>query len=134
VLRLVERQRLEAAVDVPGFVAAPRVHAAISSAVCLILPSRREGYGLVVVEAAASGTPSVVVEGPDNAAVELVEDGVNGFVAASASPDDLGAAIVRAYEGGSRLRRSTIAWFESKKDELSLERSLDTVRDAYGRR
>ena len=30
-------------------------------ALCMVLPSRREGYGLVVVEAAASGTPSVVV-------------------------------------------------------------------------
>ena len=54
---------------------------------CLVLPSRREGYGLVVVEAAALGTPSVVVRGPDNAATELVEDGKNGFVAPSADPE-----------------------------------------------
>ena len=32
------------------------------------------------------GTPSVVVAAPDNAAVELVEEGVNGFVAASDAP------------------------------------------------
>ena len=44
-------------------------------ALCMVLPSRREGYGLVVVEAAARGTPSVVVRDPDNAATELVEDG-----------------------------------------------------------
>ena len=48
---------------------------------CLVLPSRREGYGLVVIEAAAHGTPSVVVADPDNAAVELVTEGVNGFIA-----------------------------------------------------
>ena len=62
-------------------------------AMCMVLPSRREGYGLVVIEAAARGTPSVVVEGPDNAAVELIEEGVNGVVAASASAEDLAAAI-----------------------------------------
>ena len=55
-------------------------------ALCLLLPSRREGYGLVVVEASARGTPSVVVAGEDNAAVELVEEGVNGFVAPRADP------------------------------------------------
>ncbi len=68
----------------------------------MLLPSRREGYGLVVIEAASRGTPSVVVAGPDNAAVELVDDGVNGFVAASASPEDLAAAIVRVSDGGAR--------------------------------
>ena len=58
-----------------------RVDAALRRALCLVLPSRREGYGLVVVEACAAGTPSVVVADPDNAATELIEEGVNGFVA-----------------------------------------------------
>ena len=66
----------------------PRVlDEALARALCLVLPSRREGYGLVVVEAAARGAPVVVVAGPDNAAIELVEEGVNGVVAASAEPD-----------------------------------------------
>ena len=42
--------------------------------------------GLIVVEASSKGTPSVVARAPDNAAVELVEDGVNGVIAESASP------------------------------------------------
>ena len=41
----------------------------------MVPPSRREGYGLVVVEAAARGVPSVVVADPDNAATELVQEG-----------------------------------------------------------
>ena len=50
-------------------------------------PSRREGYGMVVVEAsAARGTPSIVVAGEDNAAIELVEDGVNGMVVRERRP------------------------------------------------
>ena len=72
---------------------------------CLLLPSRREGYGLVVIEAASHGTPSVVVAGPDNAAVELIAEGVNGFVAASDAPEDLAAAIWAVHEGGDALRR-----------------------------
>ena len=133
VLRLVAASGLTDVVEAPGFVTPERVAGSLAHALCLVLPSQREGYGLVVVEAAAMGTPSVVVAGPDNAAVELVEEGVNGTVAASATADDLANAIVRIYEGGPALRESTATWFRDHRDELSLDRSLDTVVEAYSR-
>jgi glycosyltransferase involved in cell wall biosynthesis len=131
VLRLVAANELEEAIDVPGFVAQARIDAALAGASCLVLPSRREGYGLVVVEALARGTPVVVVAGPDNAAVELVEEGVNGTVATSASPRDLGEAIVRVLQAEPLLRRSTAEWFAQHRKELSLETSVATVVAAY---
>ena len=133
VMRLVGAAGLDDTVKVPGFVSPEAIENALGSAACLVLPSRREGYGLVVVEAAAHGTPSVVVAGVDNAAVELVEDGVNGAVAESVSPSDLADAIVRAVEGGSALRASTAEWFAQHAAELSLAASLDTVLLAYAR-
>jgi glycosyltransferase involved in cell wall biosynthesis len=133
ILQQIDRMGLRDVVEAPGFVAQQRVEEALRNALCLLLPSRREGYGLVVVEAAARGTPAIVVRGPDNAAVELVEEGVNGFVADSASPDDLGAAIVRVGRAGLTLRESTAAWFERNRDTLSIESSLRTVLAAYAR-
>jgi glycosyltransferase involved in cell wall biosynthesis len=121
-------------VSAPGFVAAEEVEAALRDALCMVLPSRREGYGLIVVESCAAGTPAVVVDEPDNAAVELVHDGVNGVVAASASPQDLAAAIVRVDELGFALRESTAAWFAANARRLSLDASLATVVGAYARR
>jgi glycosyltransferase involved in cell wall biosynthesis len=115
----------------PGFVPRERVQAGLRRALCLALPSRREGYGLVVVEAAAQGVPSVVVRGPDNAAAELVEEGVNGAVAASAGSSELSAAILRVHEAGPALRESTAAWYRRNADALSLERSLAAVLAAY---
>src|SRR4051812_23881045 len=100
VLRLRAEHGLEDAVEVPGFVEHAEIERALRRAMCMVLPSRREGYGLVVIEAAREATPSVVVDAPDNAAVELVSDGENGFVAASAAADDLAAAIVRVHEAG----------------------------------
>ena len=97
----------------------------------MVLPSRREGYGLVVVEAAQAAVPSVVVAEPDNAAIELVEPGVNGFVAASDSPVDLAAAITRCLEGGMDLRRSTAEWYRRNAGRLSLSSSLEHVARAY---
>jgi len=121
------------AVAVPGFVDHDVLDAALRTALCMVLPSSREGYGMVVVEAASKGTPSVVVRGEDNAAVELVEDGVNGVVAASAEPEELARAILRVRAGGRPLRESTCAWFAANARRLSLEHSLGQVAGAYAR-
>jgi glycosyltransferase involved in cell wall biosynthesis len=133
-LRLIEESGLDGAIRAPGFVARELVEDAMRRALCFVFPSRREGYGLVVAEAAALGTPSVVVDAPDNAAVELVEDGVNGFVARSADPEVLGEAIVRVHSAGQALRESTAEWFRRNQDRLSLETSVERVLTVYGRR
>jgi glycosyltransferase involved in cell wall biosynthesis len=131
VLAAIAAGRLEAVVEAPGFVPTDEVERDLARALCLVLPSRREGYGLVVVEAASFGTPSVLVRDPDNAATELVEEGVNGFVAPSASAEDLADAIARVHAGGSALRASTADWFARNARQLSLDASLDVVADRY---
>ena len=131
VLHAISDQRLDGAISAPGFVDAQILERALSSALCLLLPSRREGYGRIVVEAAARGVPSVVVVGPDNAATELVEEGVNGAIAPSAAPDDLAAAIVRIHDAGPALRESTLDWFRRNAERLSLAHSLEVVEAAY---
>jgi glycosyltransferase involved in cell wall biosynthesis len=130
-LRAIREQGLAGAIEAPGFVAPERLERALAQALCLALPSRREGYGLVVVEAAAKGVPSVVVRDEDNAASELVEEAKNGFVAASAFPDDLAEAILRVHRAGPQLRRSTAEWFAHNAQRLSLDRSLDVVIAMY---
>jgi glycosyltransferase involved in cell wall biosynthesis len=132
VTALVAELGLLDAIDVPGFVSTEVVDDTIARALCLLLPSRREGYGLVVVEAAAHGTPSIVVAGEDNAAVELIEEGVNGFVAASSAPEDLADAIEAVAAGGPELRERTLAWFAQNAERVSLGRALAVVIAAYG--
>ena len=131
VLRAIEQERLGDVAAAPGFVTAEEVDRTLARALCMVLPSRREGYGMVVVEAAARGVPSVVVADPDNAAVELVDEGENGFVAASAEPEVLAAAILRVHASGAELRTATADWFASNAQRLSLDGSLDRVADAY---
>jgi glycosyltransferase involved in cell wall biosynthesis len=131
VLEAIARLGLEDVVEAPGFVSTEVVEHDLARALCMVLPSSREGYGLVVVEAAANGTPSVLVAGEDNAATELVEEGVNGFVAPSAAPEDLAAAIVRVHEAGAAMRISTADWFARNARRLSLDASLDQVAAGY---
>ncbi|HXD55759.1 MAG TPA: glycosyltransferase [Solirubrobacteraceae bacterium] len=118
-------------IEAPGFMPAEQVDEALERALCMMLPSRREGYGLIVVEAAARGTPSIVVAGEDNAATELIEEGVNGFIAESAEPEALAAAIVRVAAEGHALRESTASWFNANAERLSLESSLRAVLASY---
>ncbi|MEA2201797.1 MAG: hypothetical protein QOI89_2393 [Solirubrobacteraceae bacterium] len=135
-----ERTALEAAiiehglagvVAAPGFADARTLDAEMRRALCVLLPSRREGYGMVVVEAAARGTPSVVVAGEDNAATELIEEGVNGTIASSADPQALADAIVRVHAAGIGLRERTAGWFAQNAERLSLSSSLRTVLECY---
>ncbi|MEA2393150.1 MAG: hypothetical protein QOJ82_1041 [Solirubrobacteraceae bacterium] len=134
VLAAIAGEGLQDVVSAPGFVDAAEVDAALRTALCMVLPSRREGYGMIVVEASARGTPSIVVRADDNAAVELVDDGVNGVVAASDAPEDLAAAIVRVHEAGDAMRASTCAWFARNARRLSLEASLEQVVARYAER
>ena len=131
VLRLRTEHGLDEVLEVPGRVEAEQVERALARALCMVLPSSREGYGLVVVEASAAGTPSVVVAGPDNAATGLIEEGENGYIAPSASADDLAAAIERVHAEGQDLRDRTAAWFRANAERLSLSGSLDKVTGSY---
>jgi glycosyltransferase involved in cell wall biosynthesis len=114
-----------------GFAPGPEIDHAMGAAECMLLTSSREGYGMVVVEAAAHGTPSVVVAGIDNAATELIEEGVNGTIAPSADPLSVAEAIVRVHDGGAELRAATAAWYAENAEALSLEGSLRTLLSDY---
>ena len=111
----------------PGFVAQEELDELMSGATCLANPSRREGYGLVVVEAAAHGTPVVLVADEGNAATELVDEGVNGFVAESAAAEDLAAAIVACARAGDRLRDSTYQWYRDAVQTRTIARTMDAI-------
>ena len=65
-----------------------------------LFPSLYDTSGLVVREAAAVGTPSVVVRG--SSAAEGVVDGVNGFLCED-DPDDLAQVIGRALRDADAL-------------------------------
>jgi glycosyltransferase involved in cell wall biosynthesis len=118
-------------IGAPGFADAETVDREMRQAMCMLLPSRREGYGMVVVEAAARGTPSVVVAGEDNAATELIEEGVNGTIASRSDPAAIAEAIVRVHAAADAMRERTSQWFARHAESLSLESSLRTVLAGY---
>ena len=129
----IQRLGLQDVIHCPGFVPWEEVDAALRRALCLVLPSEREGYGLVVVEAAARGTPSIVVRAPDNAATELVDHDGNGWVADSAAPDALATAIESVDAAGPALVQRTHAWFAKNAPRLTLDTTISQLEALYGR-
>lgn len=68
------------------------VAAALDDATCLVLPSRREGMGRVVVEALCRGRPVV---GSDSGGIrDLVRNGENGLLVPEGDVDALADALV----------------------------------------
>lgn len=114
-------------IRMPGFVAQEELDRLMATAACVVNPSRREGYGLVVVESAAHGTPIVLVADEGNASTELIEPGRNGFIADDAGPASLGQAIARAVEGGAALRTRTRDWYLDAVTERSITRTIDAI-------
>lgn len=125
---------LDASVELPGFVSEATLAETLGRALCLVLLSRREGYGLVVAEAAALGVPSIVLRHPDSAAAELIVEGVNGFTCASKDPRQVASAIIRVHDAGDDLRRATLAWFRANSADLTMDETLPQLLGAYGGR
>ena len=131
------RERVDAlalrdVVEMPGIVPEEQLINSVARALCVVQPSSREGYGMVVVEASAQGVPAVVVAGEDNAAVELIELGRNGFVASLPDAGSVSAAIIQCWRAGAALRATTREWYAKNATRLSLQHSLDEVLDGYG--
>jgi glycosyltransferase involved in cell wall biosynthesis len=129
--QLVVELGLEDRVHVYGTRTEEDVAHAVSRAACLATASEREGYGLVVAEAAARGTPSVIVAGPENAALELVVEGVNGAVSPTSRATEIAAAILRVVDAGATLRESTERWFSRNASRILIDNSVEQVIDAY---
>ena len=122
---------LDESVELPGFVSEEALAETLGRALCLVLLSRREGYGLIVAEAAALGVPSVVLRHPDSAASEQIAEGINGFTCDSTDPRQIASAILRVHDAGDGLRQATQAWFRANAVTLTMDESLPRLLGAY---
>jgi glycosyltransferase involved in cell wall biosynthesis len=119
-LGVVERVRfLGERSDIPAVLAATDV---------LLMPSWREAFGRVAIEAMAIGVPVVAsdVGGP----AEIVRDGVDGLLLPPCRPEEWAAALVGLV--GDRERRATMGRraLERARD-FSLDKHVAAVRSIY---
>ena len=85
---------------------AEEVAAELDAATCLVLPSRREGMGRVVVEAFCRGRPVVGTRG--GGIEDLVHDGETGLLVPPDDPAALADALVRLLEDTALSQRLSV--------------------------
>ena len=125
------KRGLTEAVRFVGFVPEERFTELLASATTLVMPSRREGYGMLAVEAAAYGTPTILAGFPENSAAEHIECGVNGFVVRPPSAEKLAEAVVEAVRRGASLRQSTAQWYLERAQAMTIGHSVAQVIAAH---
>jgi len=99
--KLTQKLNLEKNIKFLGFLENQNdVYALMKSSKVFVLPSTREGFGLVVTEANACGLPVITVNHEDNAARDLIEEGKNGFVC-QLNEEEIAKKIVKLLENNS---------------------------------
>lgn len=90
-----------------GTLARDQVTAVVEAAEVLVVPSRVEAFGIVVLEGLRAGLP--VVAPARGGAGEIVRDGVDGFVVDATDVDALAAALGRLADPDLRARLGAAA-------------------------
>ncbi|MDA8068622.1 MAG: glycosyltransferase [Actinomycetota bacterium] len=121
---------LAQSVDFVGKLTDTELTRQISLAACVVVPSRREGYGMAAVEANANGTPAVVTDGPENAAVGHIREGRNGYIVPP-TPAGLAAGILKAIDAGHALRLTTLEESTRMTAEHGIGQSVERVITLY---
>jgi alpha-maltose-1-phosphate synthase len=110
----------------------PRLIGLLQAARAVVLPSRSETFGLVIVEAWAAGTP--VISSRTSGAVALVEDGVNGILFDLERSETFHSAVdlvlsqpERAAQWGLAGRAKVIAEFDTSVRADRLKRLYEEL-------
>lgn len=117
-----------------GFLAADALASLYNRAAVFAMPSRGEGFGLVYLEAMAHGLPCI--GSTHDAAREVIDDGVTGFLADQAEGGLLAERITQLL-GDEGLRRRFGAAGRRRVDEQFSYRQfshrlIDLVRRSFG--
>jgi glycosyltransferase involved in cell wall biosynthesis len=123
--------------DFPGaavvFVGSLPDHAAVigrmKSARMVVLPSTREGFGLVLAEAMACGTPCVAYDVP--AVREVLADGEAGVLVASRDVDGLARAIDRLLDDSAERKRLVAAGRRQVAECFAADRFAEGMLAVY---
>jgi glycosyltransferase involved in cell wall biosynthesis len=135
--RFVERYIQEhpyARITLFGPVSSAKIFEAIAGHDLLILPSRFDGWGIVVNEALALGVP--VVASNACGAVDLIVHGRNGYVFKSGDPSSLRACLIEFMsldrEEKARMRQSALRTSELIRMDVIVEYLIRCIRHAIG--
>jgi glycosyltransferase involved in cell wall biosynthesis len=94
-----------------------------------VLPSRWEGFGLVLLEAMSVGTPIVATK--VGGIPEIIEDGKDGILVEPENPEELAKAILRLLSDVNLRSLISSNAYKKVKEEYSIEKYTKTLLGLY---
>jgi len=135
--RLAQKLDVQKNIVFKGFIQSYHdVIALMKGAKVLVLPSTREGFGIVVIEANACGIPVVTVDHPGNAARDLIIKGENGYLT-SLTPGLLAKTMMQALNDTTKLCKKCIChakFYDWNNIALELEEYYISVLNKQDKR
>jgi glycosyltransferase involved in cell wall biosynthesis len=131
----VGRLDLHDCVDVVGFVSEEERHRLLASSWVSLVPSIKEGWGLVVVEAGMHATPTVAFDGTGGI-TESIVDGQTGYLAAADDLDDfvrLTRRLLLDRAERERLGKGAEAFAEGFTWDATVDKWDRAIADAVSR-
>lgn len=119
---LIRELNLENDVAMPGFM--KNCYAYMAQAAVFALSSAWEGFGNVVVEALAVGTPAVCTNCPSGPA-EILDSGKYGELVPVGDSEAMAAAILKVLSGQSKSADST--WLDQFTFEYAAQKYIDLM-------
>lgn len=105
-----------------------RLERCFAKSFVLLHPSKREGYGLAMIEAAERGIPTVLIDYPENASVDL---GISPeFVSKTDAPKDLAVLMLKAHENQEEIFSDLGKWAREVLPTMSASNSVDQIISA----
>jgi glycosyltransferase involved in cell wall biosynthesis len=95
----------------------------------LTLPSRREGFALVIVEAMLCGV--VPVRTPAAGALDQIEDGIHGFIVPFDDSEALALRLKQLLENDELRTRMSVAAIESAQQKFTVEKMTRSIIALY---
>ena len=126
---LTKKLKLEKNINFLGFLENnDDIYAQMKSSKVFVLPSTREGFGIVVIEANACGIPVITIDHKDNAARDLIEEGGNGFIC-QLNEEEIAELILRIFKNSSYENMKEVCMESAKKYDW--DRIVDEIEEVY---
>jgi glycosyltransferase involved in cell wall biosynthesis len=130
---MIRKAGVENSVNLTGALPAQQIQARMSAAHVLVLPSRWDGWGMVINEALSVGVP--VIASDQCGASDLIRQGVNGYVFRSEDVEDLRNCL-RHFLGRadewSNLRAAIASIGQSISAEVASRYMIECMKHMIG--
>ncbi len=126
---IIKTKNLENKVKFLGYVSEEQKIALLQKTIVMIQPSQKEGWGVVVIEANACGTPCIAANVPGLR--DSVVDGVTGLLFRYGDPHSLAEKLEQILSSVSlreQLSEKALTWSEKFRWEKSAEKAMYIVK------